>query len=356
MVAVVGLDVGGANTKSVFLETANGYVKDTKIAIDYFPLWKNRDKLTIHLSTLGEKVNGIEKIDGIGLTLTGELSDAYQTKREGVDHIISCTAKAFCDSQLFVLTVNGNLETDQARFKPLEIAGANWMATGWLGAQQIETCIIVDVGSTTTSIIPVIDKHVTAAGKTDLEKLGVGELVYTGSLRTNIATIVNEVPIRNAATRVASELFATSGDIHLVLANITRRDYNSETADGRGKTRSEALARLARVVCADTEMLSEKEILEVARYVYNKQIEQIAEGLNQVYLRVESLTASKIPVVVTGLGKEFLAKKAAQRLMLDEIVDFAELIPRDLALATPATGVALMTANRLEGRSLKWKQ
>ncbi len=85
--------------------------------------------------------------------------------------------------------------------------------------------MVVDVGSTSTSIIPIVNGQVAAHGKTDLDKLICGELVYTGSLRTNVAAIVQSIPIRNGVAGVASELFALSGDVHLVLGNITEKDY-----------------------------------------------------------------------------------------------------------------------------------
>jgi probable H4MPT-linked C1 transfer pathway protein len=214
--------------------------------------------------------------------------------------------------------------------------------------------VVVDVGSTSTSIIPVIDGHISAAGKTDLEKLTVGELVYTGSLRTNVAAIVKSVPLRDSVARVSSELFVQSGDVHLVLGNITEAEYTTETADGRGKTKREAMARLARVVCADIEMLTEAEIGQIAKYIYNKQVDQVIEGLSQVYSRARSLTTAKIPVVVTGLGKDFLAKTAAQRLRVERIIDLSKLMPNDVVMASPAAGVALMTATKLEGRIVKW--
>ena len=107
-----------------------------------------------------------------------------------------------------------------------------------------------------------------AQGKTDLDKLMCGELIYTGSLRTNVAAIVHSVPIRDGCATVSSELFALSGDAHMILGHITEEQYTSETADGRGKTVPEALARLARVVCADTEMLTKQEIIDIAKYIY----------------------------------------------------------------------------------------
>jgi probable H4MPT-linked C1 transfer pathway protein len=370
LVTVLGLDVGGANTKAAFLRIENGYVEELKIATQYFPVWKDSEKLASVLSRLREKVSGSTKLDGVGLTMTAELSDAYQTKREGVNHIVACVAQVFADLPVFVLDVDATLKSvDAARSEPLRVAAANWAATGWMVAQLLKTCVIVDVGSTTASIIPVIDGRVSAAGKTDLEKLMVGELVYMGSLRTNVAAIVRSVPLRDSAVRVSSELFAQSGDVHLVLGNISEKEFTTETADGRGKTKREAMARLARVVCADIEMLTEEEIVQIASYIYNKQVEQVAEGLSQVYSRARSLTTAEIPVVVTGLGKDFLARTAAQKIGVDTIINlekvcfgdafvYSSFLPslaqNDVVKASPAVGVALMAASKLEGRVVKW--
>jgi uncharacterized hydantoinase/oxoprolinase family protein len=137
------------------------------------------------------------------------------------------------------------------------------------------------------------------------------------------------------------------------LGNIKEEDYSSETADGKGKSRKEALARLARVVCADTEMLSESEILEIATYVYLQQIAQITKGLAKVYKRLKTNGQGTVPAVITGLGKNFLARKAAEKAGIAKIVDMDELLPGS-ALASPAAGVALMAATKLEGRHIKW--
>lgn len=368
MVSVIGWDIGGANIKAAFLHAENGCVKELRTASEYFPVWKNPAKLAEVLSKLKERISGDGNLDGVGLTMTAELSDAYQTKREGVNHVLVCVAQVFADLPVFVLDADANLRLlDAARSEPLSVAAANWAATGWLVAQFVKTCVIVDVGSTSTSVIPVVDGCILAAGKTDLEKLMVGELVYTGSLRTNVAATVSAVPLRDGVARVASELFAQSSDVHLVLGNINEEEYTTETADGRGKTRGEALARLARVVCADMDMLTEEEVVQIARYVYGKQVEQVAEGLRQVYARVRSLTTEKVPAVVTGMGKDFIARIAAQKIGVAEVFDLEKLCLGDafvyrphekeqdrMVNASPAVGVALMTSRKLEGRNMKW--
>jgi len=353
LVDVLGYDIGGANTKAALVSIKNDNLFKTEVAVEYFPIWKHPEKLATVLLELKERL-GAGKLDGVGVTMTAELSDAYQTKREGVQHILGCIKTAFPKVPIFVLNTDAELESlDLAKQKPLGVAAANWAATGWLVAQHLKNCVVVDVGSTSTSIIPIVNSQVVAFGKTDLDKLICGELVYTGSLRTNVAAIVQFIPTRNGIACVSSELFALSGDVHLALGNITEKEYTSETADGRGKSLFEALARLARVVCADIEMLSRQEIINIAQYIYDKQLQQIENGLSKVYHYTKLLAKLNVPIVVTGLGKNFLARKAAMKLNIDSIVDLGTLLPQKAVLATPAFGVALIAANMLEGEGTK---
>lgn len=358
MINAIGLDVGGVNTKAAFIKTDDGSIRELKTAIEYFPIWKKgKEQLPAVLERLRKQLVESTKLDGVGVAMTAEVSDAYWTKKEGVNHILDCVTQVFADVPIFVLDVESNLRSvEEARREPIKVAAANWPATGWMVSRVIRDCIIIDIGSTTTSIVPVIDGEIVAGGKTDLEKLLNGELVYTGSLRTSVAAIVSSIPIRGGVARVSSELFAQSGDVHLLLGNIKEEDYTVETVDGRGKTRMESMARLARVVCADIDMLTEQEVIDIAKYVYDKQIEEIAEGLKQVYDRIKPYPKRNIPIVVTGLGRGFLAKSAAQRAGFDWIIDLGELLGANAAVVSPSLGISLMVASKLEGRIVRWKQ
>ncbi|MBC8224326.1 H4MPT-linked C1 transfer pathway protein [Candidatus Bathyarchaeota archaeon] len=358
MVNVIGFDVGGVNTKAAYVETDRGSVVSLRTASEYFPVWRRSlDQLPGMLGGLLGQLKGASRLDGVGFTMTAELSDAYRTKREGVHHILDSMEEILDDVPGFVLDVYAELRTvEAARREPLAVAAANWAATGWMVSQRMRDCIIVDIGSTSTSIIPVVDGEIAARGRNDMEKLMNGELVYTGSLRTNIAAIVNSITLRGGQARVSSELFAQSGDIHLILGNIGEGDYTVDTADGREGTRAEAMARLARVICADIEMLGEQEIVDIAKQVYDEQVEQVAGGLKQVYAGLKPRLKREPPVVVTGLGREFLAKAAAQRAGFKEIVDLGDAMGDDAALVSPAVGVALITASRIEGRTVRWMQ
>ena len=349
MVDVLGYDVGGANTKAAYVTAKNGRLQSVQSAVEYFPIWKDPKKLVSVLLGLKEKL-GITHLDTVALTMTAELSDAYQTKREGANHILSCLKQAFPSIPIFVLNVGAQLEPlGSVKGLPLSVASANWAATGWIVSRHLKDCVVVDVGSTSTSIIPVINGKVSAMGKTDLEKLVCGELVYTGCLRTNVAAIVESIPTAKGLASVSSEMFALSADVHLALGHISEEDYICETADGRGKSLAEAYARLARVVCADTDMLNAPEIRRIAQHIYDKQLLQIQEGLSKVYHYTKASAPDNVPVVVTGLGRNFLAKEAAIKIGADSIVDLAFFLPSGQVFGTPAFGVALMAAQMLEG-------
>lgn len=349
MVDVLGFDIGGANTKAALIHTEGDGAQTFSVAAQYFPMWKQPQRLSGVLAALKEQLNA-SQLDAVSVTMTAELSDAYQTKREGIHHVLSSVKTVFSDTPILVLNTDAELVPfESAEKNPLSVAAANWAATGWLVSQRVRECVVVDVGSTSTSIVPIVNGKVAALGKTDLDKLICGELVYTGSLRTSVAAIVQSIPLRGGVAAVSSELFALSGDVHLVLGNISAEQYTSETADGRGRTKTEALARLARVVCADTEMLTLQEIVGIAQYIYGVQVKQIIQGLNKVYTYAKERAHGKVPVVATGLGKEFLAKRAAEQLGVDEIVDLDEILPQQAVYATPAVGVALMATAKLVG-------
>ncbi len=323
----------------------------------YLPVWKNSERLAVTLKKLAKKTCRSKHIDLMTITMTAELSDVYDTKSEGVKDILRQTENAFPNVSILVLDVNGKLKTvHEVRVKPLTVAAANWVATGWLISQLYKNCVVIDTGSTTTSIIPIVNGTIAAKGETDLEKLILGELVYTGSLRTNVAAIANMVPVKNCFARVSSEFFAQSADVHLILRNITEEQYTVETADRREKTRKESLARLARVVCADSDMLTEQEIFQIAQYIHEQQISQIAAALIQVRDCLEKIGVQNDVAVITGLGRNFLARKAASQTGFSKIVDFGELVDSDVARVSTAFAVALMGTSCLQGRLVNWMQ
>lgn len=354
MTTVLGWDIGGANIKLACIKGDNNRVTDVKISISYFPIWKRgKEKLLSQLTNMVSNVNEGD-FDAVLVTMTAELSDVYFSKKEGVHHIIDTVDETFRGTHVLYLDVYGNLlPSNEARERYLDVAASNWFATGWLASKLASRCVVVDIGSTSTSIIPVSNGSVNALGLNDLEKLSAGELIYTGALRTNVAAIVDHVFLHGDKVPVSSEFFAQSGDVHLFLGNIKPDEYTVDTPDGRGLSRREVAARIARVICADLDLLSYKDIEDISRYVYDAQVDYIADGIKRFLAHHNNFT-SDTPVYVTGLGASFLAVPALRRNGFRDIRYLSEYIGSKGAKATPAFALALMGYESMRGGVEGW--
>jgi len=240
-----------------------------------------------------------------------------------------------------VYAVQGRwLTADDARREPLAVAAANWAAAARLVARSFPDCILIDVGSTTTDIIPIAGGVPAALGRTDPERLREGELVYTGALRTPAEAIAAHVPLGGRATGVSAEGFALAGDVHVWRRQLAPADYTVATPDGRAAARELAGERLARVVCGDREILDEAAIDAIAEALWDAQVTRIAEAVGRARRRHPALELA----VVTGLG-DFLAAEAARRAALRVTHLSAALGPA--ARHAPAAAVALLLAAEL---------
>lgn len=341
----LGVDVGGVNLKAALVELESGEGLRVFVRSRYLPVWKvGKRGVEEGIRELASWAGGV---DVVAVTMTAELSDLYYVKREGVNHVLDCIEDAFRGREVGVVNVRAELvSVEEARLRFMEIAAANWAASGWLASKIMDACVLVDVGSTTTTITPVIKGRLAVVGFNDLEKLACGELVYTGALRTNVAALAKLVPIRGRLVRVSSELFAITGDVHLVLGHLKPSDYIVDTPDGRGVTREEALARLARVVCADVEMLSEAELVELARFIYRRQVEEVADAVQQVYARLEAEAGLRPPALTCGLGAPFVAEPALRLAGIANVRRLSDYLGEAAKMAT-ALGAGVM--------ALSWK-
>src|SRR5439155_23678839 len=199
---------------------------------------------------------------------------------------------------------------------------ANWLATATLIGRAVPDALLVDVGSTTTDIVPIRGGTPCPAGRTDTERLVSGELVYTGCLRTPPASLAGFVPLHGGWCRVSPERFTIMGDVHRILGTIAERDYTVATPDGRGRSLEDARTRLARLVCADAGAIGVPALETIARFLAERQVEQLAHAIGQVLSRVPG----KGPVVVPAGAGDFLAESAARRAGL-ETIPLAGLFP-----------------------------
>ena len=333
---VLGLDIGGVNIKAVLLKYQHQKLLSHQIAVRPFEIWRKRERLAVLLQEMGAEL-GLLDYSQVALTMTAELSDAFQTKREGVLFVLGAVEQAFSKSTIYTFSLDGSfLSMAEAVYDPLSCAASNWLASAQFLAIEHPSCILIDIGSTTTDIIPILQGKITNRGFTDLQRLTSGELLYSASVRTNPNTIVDQVPINGVLCRVAAENFTCMADVYLILGKINSDAYSGPTPDGRPKTVQAAQARLARLVCADCEMMDEKAIYQLAVYLGEKHLQQITESLLMVLSGLEN----DLPLALVGAG-EFIVKEIARRLDRT-VINFKEEPCNWPITALPAFAVAYL--------------
>ncbi len=322
---VLGLDIGGANLKAA---TTDGRA----ISVP-FPLWKQPDALP---AALAAYVAEFPEIDELAVTMTGELCDCYATKREGVNRILDAVEFAAVSariSRVRVWSTAGEwLSIQNARVQTQAVAASNWQALAmFAGRFALEgNGLLIDIGSTTTDIIPLSHGWPQTLGQTDADRLQTGELVYLGVKRTPIMAL--------GLPNICSEYFADARDVHIVLGQAAEEPESNDTADGRPATMESCLDRLARMFGADRETATVDCIIEFAIRCFQQQRATIVRGIHRVDVTdVRTL-------IVSGAG-EWLAREAwntAYPGLKPQIVSLSEELGPEISACAPAYAVAVL--------------
>jgi probable H4MPT-linked C1 transfer pathway protein len=358
---IFGWDIGGSNTKVAFLsDGAVRAVRHQAFEVRHAPgelaavLRRLADAVAGDAGWDGDAGGSVDRAAAVGavhaVTMTAELSRHFRMKRDGVAFVIGAVETAFPHDDIRVFAVDGCFLTPQAaRLDPLRVSAANWAATARLVARQYPDALLLDIGTTSTDVIPIVRGEVVALGSTDPARLASGELLYTGALRTPVETLAPEVPVsvtlagvlETRLTGLAAEGFAVSGDVHLWRGDLLPHDYDCATPDGGPVTKAGAGDRLARAVCADREMLDDAAVSAIADALAAAQVERVRAAVMRVAARHAGLRTA----VVTGLGS-FIAARAAGAAGL-QVHQLSADIGAPAARSAPSACVAVLCERAL---------
>lgn len=327
---MLAFDIGGANIK-----VADGRGWATS---EPFELWRRRAELP---QTLRRLLRGQPR--RVVVTMTGEIADCYGSRREGVADIVAAVRQAVgADSSVGIYLVDGStVSPEEAIRRPLDAAASNWHAVARLAAAAAGPGLglLIDVGSTTTDVVPLRDGMVVATARDDVGRMAAGELVYTGVERTPVAAVVRSLPWRGRMRPVASERFAESRDVWLLLGGLPEDATDRSTADGGPATRAAARRRLARMLLAEPEDVTEEEAVALSRRCAAAQARLVARAIARVADTQGGMPRS---VVLSGHG-ECLARLVLRKLGWQvDVVPLAERYGEAASRAAPAHALAVL--------------
>ena len=305
----IAIDIGGANLKFVASDGSHG--------TEAFPMWTQFDTLESRLNQLMDRHVGTRHShsgasDGIDLkqpdvdvlvTITGELADNFRSRREGVCRIVEVVRRV--TNSFNVYTLDGFKSAEDVLANPIIAAAANWHATAmWLAIVVDRPSLLIDIGSTTTDLVPVSADGVHTTSRTDGERLSEGTLLYVGDRRTSIMSIVDALPLRSRVTKavhmvpIMREHFATTDDVRILMEQ-TPCSIDDDTADGRSRELESAARRMLRMVGTDLDDHDIDDAIAMADAVATRITDQIRE-------RVARFRPYADRIIFAGVATEWL--------------------------------------------------
>jgi probable H4MPT-linked C1 transfer pathway protein len=314
-------------------------------------MWREPNRLAAQLAML---LHDAPAFDGVAVTMTGELADCFATRSDGVAVILEQITSILPAPLVRVYCVDGSWRSpSQAARNPWLAAASNWHALAQWSSRWLKTPLglVIDIGSTTTDVIPVDANGVVTRSKTDSERMRKSELLYTGIERSNLAGIIRSAPLFGKRCPVMNELFATTRDVYIWRGDLEPDADDCNTADGRPADRESARYRLARVVGEDGSTLADQDITAIAEHVFRRQSQALARAIRRVSKRLDQTRAetnsSQKAIILSGHG-DFLIQAALDHLESGlETIALDTLLGRELSRSAPAYAVACLAAERI---------
>ena len=156
MSVVIGWDIGGAHLKAARAE--GGRILDavqvpSPLRLGIERVAKAFDEAR---ATIGSAPRHV-------VTMTAELADTFTSRREGVERLALMAAQQFVGNDVLLYGGRAGFISPESAGKYVDdIASANWHASASLVARLRGTALFVDLGSTTTDIVPVAPSPRTA--------------------------------------------------------------------------------------------------------------------------------------------------------------------------------------------------
>jgi probable H4MPT-linked C1 transfer pathway protein len=338
MSITAGLDVGGAHLKVA--RTESGRV--THVEQIPCPLWQGMPHLDQALETAKPL---IADAGTVAITMTGELSDLFADRREGVETLVRKLDAEFGSKARFWMGRRGFGSATEAIAYYVDVASTNFLATAAIVARHHADALLIDMGSTTTDIIAIRNGSPDVVGLTDADRLATFELVYTGLTRTAVMGVATSAEFQGRRQGLCREYLATMADVRRILGELPDGLDQHATADGRGKSVPESIARLARMFGRDAADGSADDWRAAAAAIAEAQVQSITEGYEAVVKR--AALPGQGPIIVAGVGADIITVGIASRAKRKAIF-FGDLAGADagtVAAAThcaPAVAVALL--------------
>ena len=318
MKKILGWDIGGAHLKLCVVKEDKNILETLQFKT---PMWED-PKIAHKIFKKIIKHFDIKTWDEHFFTMTGEISDCFLNRKDGVKKIISQIDRAFGNSARYY-SQDKFLKLEETKKFYSSIASANWHATALFISKFIKEGFLIDIGTTTTDIIVIKDSKIMQDGFTDSQRLRDGSLVYLGVSRTSISSLKSKLIFKNKSYNVMREMFANTADVFRVTKQLNDVADLYPSCDKGPKTITASQQRLARVIGMDRSDGTNNDWILFSNYIISEMIKEIVK--NFIKLEKKYKINSTAPIVFSGCGN-FLSQIFCNSVKRKPIL-FHKLVP-----------------------------
>jgi uncharacterized hydantoinase/oxoprolinase family protein len=365
---ILGLDVGNSKVKLCYVES-DGVLADRSVWWHTLALPFSNDRRSDFEVGLPSRIRIIGHLRGLDLGALDAVvacsshAYSYPLLHESVSHLGAILTATFGTTPVYVVAVDGTLTPAPAiqELGPEALTAhvlTNFYGSALLGSRLIRDGISIDIGTTSTEVVPIVDGRIDPAGlATPSEYVRFRyqhhRLGWYGLTNTPLPMIAPEVVTPTGTYQVVTR--GHRSDLLFVLHEDVDQRLLREHAFVSPPDREQALAELSELVGLDRRLLEEPEILAVRDFLYERLVERVAGLLRAVVRETFHRPPAELDVAELALGGRVLARPALIRAGFDprriRMLSFGQ--SQGLWSASSAFGMALLGLEHTLGRRVE---
>lgn len=320
---IYGVDIGGFHVKITQLTRTNNNIKINSAFIPF----RQREELTEILTSLTTEPG----LAVVTQTICGSRRH-FSSIKEGTHYVIDIVGKICGEGKVRYPGLPCHLYTaEEAKKDYLKVAARNWVATSYLASPYLdlfEHGLVIDCGTTSTDIIPVIDSCPITLEDNDqvYMRLRTNELLWSGLYFTLISQVSNTVTLDGEEFRIKSSSRFLSFDIYVVLGLISAEDiaakYYNWLQEMRLVSYDSSIDKMLDLICADRDVLGVHDAKKIAAFLAEKQVENTENSIKKVLSATKKKYGHDMKIAgIAGAGKDIILRRALENLAFEEIID-----------------------------------
>ncbi len=305
-----------------------------------------------------------EEIQSI-IFCTGGAYYMFKTFAEGMRYVASILKMIFPRQKVYFIRCDSELIELKNIFElPDSAASAfgctNFLGTALLAAKTFSEGLAIDMGTISTSIIPILDGEIDPVAAYNpagyiKHRYSTGKHVWYGAMHTQLTYITNQAKTKKGNYNLIHRSCTTNtlcSLLNLLEPDVANPHVQLETS--KIMEREMSLLYMAETLGLDINSIDTQDLLDVTNDIYFQLIYKLSDIIRNILNNMNYKNFSTLKVMAAGLGQEAFIIPALLACGFDrsQIIVIGEDKQNKLWTATSVYGIALLALEKIIGEQI----